>query len=223
MRMIPALVAIARDVAELCPEALYVNYSNPMTANCWAIREAVGIPVTGLCHGTFNVVNQLADFISALQTSGWFPQVELVTTQEKNTLVDFTLQGNFRDPEVEAKKKVAAKKAGAKKTVAKKSLVKKAAVRSSAGKKASAKKAPVKKKAVKKTAKKVPARVQILLGSESDLPVIEKMKPLLERFGLPYRLDVASAHRMPAKLHRVIDGDTVARIAGHSAVDRART
>lgn len=52
--------------------------------------------------------------------------------------------------------------------------------------------------------KKTPARVQILLGSESDLPVIEKMKPLLEKFGLPYRIDVASAHRMPAKLHRVV-------------------
>lgn len=60
------------------------------------------------------------------------------------------------------------------------------------------------KKTVKKTVKKKPARVQILLGSESDLPVIEKMKPLLDRFHLPYRIDVASAHRMPAKLHRVI-------------------
>ncbi len=65
MRMIPALVDIARDVKDLCPDALFFNYSNPMTANCWAIREAVGIPVTGLCHGTFNVVNQLADLIGA--------------------------------------------------------------------------------------------------------------------------------------------------------------
>jgi phosphoribosylaminoimidazole carboxylase PurE protein len=52
--------------------------------------------------------------------------------------------------------------------------------------------------------KKSGARVSILLGSESDLPVIEKMKPLLERFGLTYRIDVASAHRMPAKLGRVV-------------------
>ena len=60
------------------------------------------------------------------------------------------------------------------------------------------------KKTTKRTTRKKPARVQILLGSESDLPVIEKMKPLLDRFGLPYRIDVASAHRMPAKLHRVV-------------------
>jgi alpha-galactosidase len=65
MRMVPALVDIARDVAALCPDALYVNYSNPMTANCWAIRQATGVPVVGLCHGTFHVERQLAAFIGA--------------------------------------------------------------------------------------------------------------------------------------------------------------
>jgi alpha-galactosidase len=65
MRMIPALVDIARDVRALCPEALFINYSNPMTANCWAIRKATGMPVVGLCHGTFHVERQLAQFIGA--------------------------------------------------------------------------------------------------------------------------------------------------------------
>ncbi len=63
--------------------------------------------------GQSNSLAAVADFISALQTSGWFPQVELVNTQERDALVDFTLQGNFRDPEVEAKKKVAAEAAAA--------------------------------------------------------------------------------------------------------------
>jgi phosphoribosylaminoimidazole carboxylase PurE protein len=48
------------------------------------------------------------------------------------------------------------------------------------------------------------ARVLVLLGSTSDLPVIEKMKPLLERFGLTYRVEVASAHRQPEKLHSIV-------------------
>lgn len=63
--------------------------------------------------GESNSLAAVADFISALQTSGWFPQVELVTTQEKNALVNFTLQGNFVDPEVEAKRKAAAEAAAA--------------------------------------------------------------------------------------------------------------
>ena len=65
MRMIPALVDIARDVQSLCPGALFFNYANPMTANCWAIRQATGVPVVGLCHGTFHVERELAAFIGA--------------------------------------------------------------------------------------------------------------------------------------------------------------
>jgi alpha-galactosidase len=60
-RMIPALVAIANDVKGLCPEALFFNYANPMSANCLAIRRATGVPVIGLCHGTFRTERYLAD------------------------------------------------------------------------------------------------------------------------------------------------------------------
>jgi len=57
-------------------------------------------------------------------------------------------------------------------------------------------------------AKKKPeaARVVILLGSKSDLPVMEGMYPLLERFGLSWELHVASAHRQPEKLKRIVRG-----------------
>lgn len=65
LRMIPALVDIARDVKRICPHAWFFNYSNPMTANCWAIRKATGVPVIGLCHGVFEVERQLAEFIGA--------------------------------------------------------------------------------------------------------------------------------------------------------------
>ena len=47
-------------------------------------------------------------------------------------------------------------------------------------------------------------QVVILLGSKSDLPVIEGMFPLLERFGLSHVVEVASAHRQPEKLRRII-------------------
>jgi alpha-galactosidase len=65
MRTIPVLVEIADDVQELCPRALFFNYSNPMTANCLAIREATGLDVIGLCHGVFDVERQLAGYIGA--------------------------------------------------------------------------------------------------------------------------------------------------------------
>ena len=40
LRMIPAMVAIAEDVLELAPDALFFNYSNPMAPVCRAIRKA---------------------------------------------------------------------------------------------------------------------------------------------------------------------------------------
>ncbi len=63
MRMIPANVAIAQDVMKLCPNAFFVNYSNPMTVNCAAIRKATGANVVGLCIGTYDVYLELAAFI----------------------------------------------------------------------------------------------------------------------------------------------------------------
>jgi len=65
LRMVPAMVSIARDVKEFCPNAFFFNYSNPMTANCRAVRKATGVEVVGLCHGVKAVENYLADCIGA--------------------------------------------------------------------------------------------------------------------------------------------------------------
>ncbi len=40
-------------------------------------------------------------------------------------------------------------------------------------------------------------QVGIVMGSDSDLPVMEKASQILERFGIPYHMTVASAHRTP--------------------------
>ena len=63
MRMIPQMVAIAEDVGELCPKAHFLNYSNPMTAVCRAVRVKTGVPVIGLCHGVHYVERVLARFL----------------------------------------------------------------------------------------------------------------------------------------------------------------
>ncbi len=63
MRMVPAMVDIARDVLKLAPQARFFNYSNPMTVNCWAMRRATGIDVVGLCHGVMGVERALALFM----------------------------------------------------------------------------------------------------------------------------------------------------------------
>ena len=69
MRMIPQMIAIARDVAELCSDAVFFNYSNPMTAICRAIRKETGVPVIGLCHGVHHVEGVIARFLGVEQGS----------------------------------------------------------------------------------------------------------------------------------------------------------
>lgn len=41
--------------------------------------------------------------------------------------------------------------------------------------------------------------VGILMGSESDLPVMEKVEEVLNCMGVPYEMDITSAHRLPDK------------------------
>ena len=43
--------------------------------------------------------------------------------------------------------------------------------------------------------------VGIIMGSKSDLPVMEACTAQLEEFGIPYELVIASAHRAPNKVH----------------------
>lgn len=42
-------------------------------------------------------------------------------------------------------------------------------------------------------------RVGILMGSDSDLPVMEKAVNVLKEMGVPYEIDISSAHRLPDK------------------------
>ena len=48
--------------------------------------------------------------------------------------------------------------------------------------------------------------VGIVMGSQSDLPVMEECAKQLEEFGVPFELVIASAHRQPAKVHDWTDG-----------------
>lgn len=61
--------------------------------------------------GQSNGLTPVADFISALQRTGWFPAVDLVSSTETNNIVTFTLQASFRSPEVAAKEAEAARQA----------------------------------------------------------------------------------------------------------------
>jgi type IV pilus assembly protein PilN len=63
--------------------------------------------------GQSNSLAAVADFISNLQRSGWFPRVELDSSTESNSVVTFQLSATFENPEVAAKQRAAAAAASA--------------------------------------------------------------------------------------------------------------
>ncbi len=48
------------------------------------------------------------------------------------------------------------------------------------------------------------SEVAVILGSESDMPIAERVVKVLEREGVSYELKVISAHRQPEELDRYL-------------------
>ena len=71
LRMAPQMVAIANDVAALCPGAIFVNYSNPMSVVCRAICKVTSARVVGLCIGVREVHDYLAHFLQVPPEALW--------------------------------------------------------------------------------------------------------------------------------------------------------
>ncbi|MHC4713229.1 MAG: alpha-galactosidase [Planctomycetota bacterium] len=63
LRHIPALLEIAEDMRELCPEALMLNYANPMAICCWALGTVEGLKFVGLCHGVQTTMDLIASYV----------------------------------------------------------------------------------------------------------------------------------------------------------------
>jgi alpha-galactosidase len=59
LRTIPVLLDVCRDLEELSPDALLLNYVNPMAMLCWAVAEASPIPTVGLCHSVQHTAKEL--------------------------------------------------------------------------------------------------------------------------------------------------------------------
>ncbi|MDI9637354.1 alpha-glucosidase/alpha-galactosidase [Kamptonema cortianum] len=59
LRTIPVMLEITRDMEAECPDALLLNYTNPMAMLCWAINEWSGIRTVGLCHSVQGTAKQI--------------------------------------------------------------------------------------------------------------------------------------------------------------------
>jgi alpha-galactosidase len=60
LRTIPVLLGVCREMEELCPDALLLQYVNPMAILCWTAARASSIRTVGLCHSVQGTARDLA-------------------------------------------------------------------------------------------------------------------------------------------------------------------
>jgi alpha-galactosidase len=107
-RTVPVFLDILRDMEQLCPDAIMLNYTNPMNMMCLAAGRATSIPVVGLCHsvqGTSHLLAKYADVpyeqmhweCAGINHLAWFTKLE----HEGRDLYEAVLYEKFRR-EVEA-------------------------------------------------------------------------------------------------------------------------
>jgi alpha-galactosidase len=88
LRTAPAWLDICHDVEALCPRAIVINYTNPMSALVLAAVRATSLSVVGLCHSVQGTSRQLAGYMGiayddlryvcgGINHLAWFTTLEL--------------------------------------------------------------------------------------------------------------------------------------------------
>ena len=111
LRTIPVMRGLARDMRELCPNALLLNYVNPMAMVCRALDDE-NVRFVGLCHGVQTTIRLIAGYLglpvdkinylsAGINHMGWFLKLE---KDGKDLYPE--LREKFEQPEFYASEKV---------------------------------------------------------------------------------------------------------------------
>ena len=63
LRTIPVVQGIVRDMEVVCPDAWFLNYTNPMSMIVQAVSESSPVRVVGLCHSVFWTIDSIAGYL----------------------------------------------------------------------------------------------------------------------------------------------------------------
>ncbi len=63
LRNIPLMLDICRDIEKYCPNAVFLNYTNPMSMLCGAMQKYSNVEVTGLCHSVQGTIGMIAEWL----------------------------------------------------------------------------------------------------------------------------------------------------------------
>ncbi len=102
LRTLPAWINILQDTEELAPDALVMNFTNPMSLTCLAGQRVSSLPIVGLCHSIQHTSEQLAEYLD-------IPHEDLkyraAGINHLAWLVDLTYQGEDMYPVLREKMK----------------------------------------------------------------------------------------------------------------------
>jgi alpha-galactosidase len=74
LRTYPMLSGLCQDMMDVCPKAVLLNYSNPMSMNMQTIYRTSNIQAVGLCHSVQGTLDEITRYIGekcAAATASW--------------------------------------------------------------------------------------------------------------------------------------------------------
>ena len=63
LRNIPLMLDICADIEKYCPNAVFLNYTTPLSMLCGAMQKYSNVEVTGLCHSVQGTIQMLAEWL----------------------------------------------------------------------------------------------------------------------------------------------------------------
>ncbi len=63
LRSLHLMIPIAKDMEELCPDALLINFTNPESRVCLGVTKLSRIRTVGLCHGVFGTLDKISEIL----------------------------------------------------------------------------------------------------------------------------------------------------------------
>lgn len=102
LRTIPVMLDIAHDMEEVCPNAWFLNYTNPMAMLTGAMLKATGIKTVGLCHSVQGCVPGLLNSLD-IGVKPEETQWKIAGINHQAWLLEITKAGKDLYPAIKAK------------------------------------------------------------------------------------------------------------------------
>ncbi|MGN7761722.1 alpha-glucosidase/alpha-galactosidase [Paenibacillus sp. 22594] len=97
LRTIPVMLDFAADIREVCPDALFLNYTNPMAVLTNVMNTYGGVQTVGLCHSVQHCIPGLFEALGMDQTG---VQAKIAGINHMAWLLEVTKDGEDLYPEI---------------------------------------------------------------------------------------------------------------------------